>query len=71
MNPKRWGLNVLKWLDVGLNVVLLASSRVETLSRRAGLARNDNKRWGCVLCRLLDRIHPGHCDRAVKAGEIV
>lgn len=70
MNPIRWAKNVLKVLDVALNVVVLFSARVETLSRRAGRARNEGKRWGCVLCRVLDAIQRDHCTRAVQAGEI-
>jgi len=70
VNPIRWAKNVLKVLDVALNVVVLFSARVETLSRRAGRARNEGKRWGCVLCRVLDAIQRDHCTRAVQAGEI-
>jgi hypothetical protein len=71
VTPQRWALNVLKAGDVALNVVLLFDSRVQTLSRRAGLARNKGKRWGCVLCRVLEWFAPKHCDRAVEAGEVV
>lgn len=71
MTPWRWVLNNTKALDVLFNTSVLASSRVETFSRRAGLARKSGKRWGCVVCALLDRIHKDHCQRAVEAGEIV
>lgn len=36
----------------------------ETISHRAADARRRGQRWGCVLCGVLDRINPGHCDRA-------
>ena len=36
----------------------------ETVSSRAALARDQGKRWGCVLCGLLDRIEQDHCNRA-------
>lgn len=36
----------------------------ETVSSRAARARSEGRRWGCVLCRLLDRLDAGHCDRA-------
>lgn len=36
----------------------------ETVSSRAARARTEGRRWGCVLCRMLDRIDPGHCDRS-------
>lgn len=71
MNPVRWMLNVLKWLDVGLNVVILCSVKVETLSRRAARARSKNKRWGCVLCSILDTFVKDHCSKALKAREII
>jgi formate/nitrite transporter FocA (FNT family) len=35
----------------------------ELISTRANRARKDGRRWGCILCRLLDKIDPGHCDR--------
>lgn len=38
----------------------------ETISSRANRARAERRRWGCVLCGLLDRIDPGHC--AASAG---
>jgi hypothetical protein len=71
VTPQRYGLNALKLLDVAVNVLVLADSRVQTLSRRAGLARNKGQRWGCVLCRVLDWVAPKHCDKAVEAGEVV
>lgn len=36
----------------------------ETISSRAAFARDAGKRWGCVLCRLLDAIDPNHCNKA-------
>ena len=36
----------------------------ETLSSRAARARDSGRRWGCVLCRLLDALDPGHCDKS-------
>lgn len=41
---------------------------VQTVSSRAEKARRAGKRWGCVLCRLLDQIDPGHCDRSIEGG---
>lgn len=41
-------------------------NEVQTLSSRAEKARRDGKRWGCWLCRLLDRLDPGHCERSVE-----
>ncbi len=39
-------------------------SEDETVSSRAARARDAGRRWGCVLCRLLDKIDPGHCDKS-------
>lgn len=36
----------------------------ETLSSRAARARDSGKRWGCILCRLLDAIDHNHCDKS-------
>lgn len=41
----------------------------ETLSSRAAKAQRAGRRWGCMLCGLLDRIDPGHCDRSVEPDE--
>lgn len=35
----------------------------EYISSRAARARRENRRWGCILCKLLDRVDPGHCDQ--------
>lgn len=38
----------------------------ETISSRAGRARRQGKRWACLLCRLLDALDPGHCERSIE-----
>ena len=38
----------------------------ETLSSRAGKAAHEGKRWACVLCRLLDRLDPNHCEKSIE-----
>lgn len=38
----------------------------EYISTRAERARKENRRWGCVLCKLLDRVDPGHCAKYAK-----
>jgi len=38
----------------------------ETISSRAARAQINGRRWGCVLCGLLDRIDPGHCFNALE-----
>lgn len=41
----------------------------ETISARAARSRDEGRAWGCLLCRLLDRLQPDHCDRA-RGSEI-
>jgi len=41
----------------------------ETLSSRAGKAAREGKRWACVLCRLLDRLDPQHCEKSIEPDE--
>ncbi|MYM70541.1 hypothetical protein GTP45_27565 [Pseudoduganella sp. FT55W] len=36
----------------------------ETVSSRASRARKEGRRWGCILCRILDRIDPDHCSKS-------
>ena len=38
----------------------------ETISSRAGKSARQGKRWACVLCRLLDRIDPNHCEKSIE-----
>jgi hypothetical protein len=33
------------------------------MSARAQRVRKEGRRWACCLCKLLDKIDPGHCDR--------
>ncbi len=37
----------------------------QSISSRAAHARP--RMWGCVMCRVLDWLDPGHCDRAMTA----
>lgn len=62
----RYVMNLLILLDQALNT-LAAGSPNETISERAAKARNEGKEWGCVLCRFLGWINPGHCDNALKS----
>jgi hypothetical protein len=40
----------------------------ELISTRAARARAEKRRWGCILCGVLDAIDPGHCEEAGKLG---
>lgn len=58
-------LRFLILLDVMVN--RLFNGRMETISSRAGRARASGRTWGCVLCRWLEDLDPGHCDDAMKS----
>lgn len=62
----RYLMNLLILLDQALNT-LAAGSPNETISERAAKARNAGRKWGCVLCRFLNWINPGHCDNALTS----
>lgn len=64
MNPKKaWHIALM--LDEADNVG--ANGEVNTtISARAARARNAGRRWGCLLCWLLDRIQSHHCDNSLK-----
>jgi hypothetical protein len=53
-------------LDVLANALAAARTRGQTISQRAAIARNAGKRWGGVLCALLDFVVRHHCDNALK-----
>lgn len=38
----------------------------ETISSRAGKAARRRRRWGCVLCRVLDVFERGHCEKSIE-----
>lgn len=38
----------------------------QTISTRAARAQLRGRRWGCLLCGILDKLDPGHCARALK-----
>ncbi len=65
---KRYIRNVLIALDQLANAVLRGDPD-ETLSSAAGKARNAGRRWGCVLCRVLDWIDSDHCNKAIEHDE--
>lgn len=39
-------------------------NRRETISSRANRARSEGRRWGCLLCRILDWVDENHCMHA-------
>ncbi|MBR1173910.1 hypothetical protein JQ617_08090 [Bradyrhizobium sp. KB893862 SZCCT0404] len=66
MKPvRRYIYGVLIGLDQ-LGNALFGGYPDETISFRSANARDDGKRWGCVLCKVLDWIDPNHCDRSQR-----
>lgn len=63
-NPiAQYFLNIAIWLDEGLNL-FTGGDPGETVSSRAAKARMAKRKWGCVLCYLLDKIKANHCQTA-------
>lgn len=62
----RYLLNYAVLIDEGINTIFGGSPN-ETVSERAAKARNAGRKWGCVLCRVLNWINQGHCDKALTS----
>ena len=58
---KLYLLNILIFIDIGINVILLGGSPYETLSSRIGKRRDKGDKWACIICRMLDRLDDRHC----------
>ena len=46
-----------------LLVLTVLPFETKTLSSSAAIARNRGKKWGCILCKILDRLDEQHCDK--------
>lgn len=60
--------NVLVAIDQFTNA-LLGGYPDETISSRAAKAARKAQTWGCVLCKLLDLLDRGHCERYIELDE--
>lgn len=38
----------------------------ETISSRAGRLKKEGRGWACVLCKLLDKLDPNHCEKSIE-----
>lgn len=65
---KRYAWNLLIALDQFANTVM-GGYPDETISSRAAKAARGGRRWGCLLCRMLDRIDRGHCEKNIEPDE--
>lgn len=68
MKPKEWALNVLIALDQ-LGNSMLRGDPDETISSRAAKAELRGKKWGCLLCKFLDKLDPDHCKKSLELDE--
>ncbi len=62
LNPAK-AMSIAIGIDRALNTAA-NGGRTETVSSRASRARGAGRRWGCVLCRVLDWIETDHCRNA-------
>ena len=58
---KTYFYNILIAADQFANTVL-GGNPDETISLRAAHAKAAGAVWGCVLCKALSWVSPGHCD---------
>lgn len=63
---KRYVLNILISLDQLANVLFFFGDPDETISSRAGKAARKGALWGCLLCRLLDKLEKDHCNSSIE-----
>lgn len=61
-------LNLLIALDQ-LGNAIVAGDPDETISSRAGKAQRAGRRWGCILCRMLDWFERDHCAKSIEPDE--
>ena len=66
---KRYLINILIAADQGINA-LAGGNPDETISSRAAKAQLNNKRWGCVLCKLLNYLDKDHCIKNIELDEV-
>ncbi|MFC4518622.1 hypothetical protein [Cupriavidus pinatubonensis] len=65
---KRYIWNLLIAIDQFGNAVA-GGDPDETISSRAGKAMREGKRWGCLLCRLLNWFERDHCAKSIEPDE--
>jgi hypothetical protein len=58
-SPRFWRGALAK--DQAVNAACMNGNEDETISSRAARAAARGERWGCVLCKLLDKIDRNHC----------
>lgn len=66
-SPRAWRLAVS--YDQLANTAF-GGNEDETISSRAYKAAKQGRRWGCVLCGLLDKIQQDHCRNSAEPDAI-
>lgn len=66
----QWILNILIWLDQGVNVIFFFGDPDETISSRAGKYAVRGRGFiPCVLCKFLDLFEKDHCKKSIENDE--
>ena len=65
---KSYGRRVAVAIDQLFNA-LAGGDEDETISSRAEKARRKGRRWGCVLCLVLDGLDKDHCKNSIELDE--
>lgn len=55
---------VLRAYDRVGNAAIFGGNDKETISSHADRAMTEGRRWGCVLCKFLDRFETDHCQKS-------
>jgi hypothetical protein len=67
LSPKRWARGVLIGLDQFAGT-FVGMDPDETISSASGRAAKAGHRWAKVLCWMLDKVDPGHCEKSIEEG---
>ena len=65
---KEYFWRVLVSLDQFVNTIF-GGFEDESISSRAAKAERNGKKWGCVLCKILDKIDKDHCNKNIELDE--
>lgn len=65
---KDYFFRILISIDQLANTIL-GGNEDETISSRAAKAKLAGKKWGCVLCKLLDKFDKNHCVKSIEMDE--
>ena len=60
--------NILISVDQFVNTIF-GGNPDETISSRAAKASRRGDKWGCILCKLLDKIDKDHCNNNIELDE--